>query len=380
MAASSLRREPFRIFFPLAFALGILGVAHWVLFTTGLFGRYLARFHAVTQTQSFLVAFAAGFLLTAVPKRTGTPPASVLEIGALLGLVPLVSIATLLEHDAAGQIAYALALLVLAQFAVRRFVARAAGRRPPASFALVPVGLAAGLVGAACSAAGLALDVPAWVLGIGRKLVFEGVFLCLALGIGAFFLPLAGRGEAAPDLDAKRPGVALAYLGAGLAIVSGLAIEEAGWPRLGSLLCGVTATAVLLASGALRPPTRPGANRRLVWAAACALPIGLLGAAALPDHRIEALHVTFVGGFGLLAFAVAMHVGLGHSGRDAEQAGHPWPVVAFGALILAAMALRASALAIPAHYFGWLGAAASLWLAGACVWAWFLFSRLRPSA
>jgi uncharacterized protein involved in response to NO len=375
-----LRSEPFRIFFPLAFALGTAGVVHWILFASGVLEHYLARFHAVTQTQAFLVAFAAGFLLTAIPKRTGTKPASLVEIGALAVLLPAVSLATRLEFDVTGQLAYAAAILVLAQFAVRRFLSRTAGRRPPASFVLVAIALGVGLAGAACSAAGLGLDVPGWVLGLGRSLVFKGVFLCLALGVGAFFLPLAGRGEAAPDLDANRR-APIGYACAGLALVAGLVLEDvADHPRLGALVCGATAAFVLAVSGALRPPTRPGANRKLVWAAAWALPAGLLGAAAFPDKHIEALHVTFVGGFGLLAFAVATHVGLGHGGHEAEQQGRPWSVIAFGGLMIAAMVVRASALVVPAQYFGWLGAAAALWMAGAITWAAFLLPRLRRDA
>jgi uncharacterized protein involved in response to NO len=117
-----------------------------------------------------------------------------------------------------------------------------------------------------------------------------------------------------------------------------------------------------------------------VWAAAWLVPAGFLAAAAFPDRRIEALHLTFVGGFGLLAFAVGAHVTLGHTGHDGAQAGRPWPVVVFGALLLAAAALRASALAVPALYFGWLGAAAAAWLAGALVWALFVLPKLMGRA
>ena len=52
----SHRAEPFRLFFPLALVLGVAGVAHWVLYTTGAIGSYLGQFHATTQTQAFLVA------------------------------------------------------------------------------------------------------------------------------------------------------------------------------------------------------------------------------------------------------------------------------------------------------------------------------------
>jgi uncharacterized protein involved in response to NO len=95
-----------------------------------------------------------------------------------------------------------------------------------------------------------------------------------------------------------------------------------------------------------------------------------------PDHRIEALHVMFVGGFGLLAFAVSTHVVLGHTDNEAAQSGRPWPVLAFGALFAAAMALRVSVTAVPEHYFGWLGTAASLWLAGAAAWAVLVLPKL----
>lgn len=291
-------------------------------------------------------------------------------------LLPAVSLATLFGHDSLGQAAYAASLLVLAQFATRRFLGRAAGRRPPASFTLVPLGLLAGLVGAALSAAGLAESAPAWELAMGRRLVFEGVFLCLTLGIGGFLLPLANRGEAAPDLGPGKLLAAAGYVGAGLLILAGLVLEVAGWVRLGQLLRGLAAIAVLVRSGAWRMPSRPGANRLLVWGAAWAIPVGLLAAAALPDQRVEALHVMFVGGFGLLAFAVGTHVGLGHSGEDAAQSGRPWPVIAFGALFALAMGLRVSALAVPNHYFGWLGAAAALWLLGATVWAVYLLPKL----
>ena len=151
----SVRSEPFRLFFPLAFVLGAGGVTHWLLFTLGLYGEYLGRFHAVTQTQAFLWAFAVGFLFTAVPKRTQTAPASVLEIGALLLLLPAVSLATLFGAEVLGQAAYGAMLLIVAQFALRRFLGRTAGRRPPASFVLVPLGVVAGLAGALLTSLGL---------------------------------------------------------------------------------------------------------------------------------------------------------------------------------------------------------------------------------
>lgn len=393
MTASSsrgqlLRAEPFRLFFPLAFLLGIVGVAHWVLFTTGLISHYLRRFHGVTQTQSFLLAFAAGFLCTAIPRRTRTAPATWIELGALLVLLPAVSLATLFEYDGLGQAAYAAALLTLAQFAVRRFFDAGPGhpialdsagpRRPPPSFAMVPVGFVAGLAGAALIVVGRRA-ASNWALILGERLTFEGVFICLTLGVGAFFLPLAGRGEAAPDVGPGRRWHAVAYAAAAAGVFVSLVVEAAGWPRAGAGLCGAIALAVLVASGTWRPPSRPGTNRRLLWIAMWAIPVGLFGAALFPGVRVEALHVMFVGGFGVLAFSVSTHVTFGHTGQEPRQAARAWPVAAFGLLFAVAMMFRISAVADPNSYFRSLGIAASVWLLGTMVWAAYVLPAILRS-
>src|SRR6188508_736267 len=90
-----LRSEPFRVFFPLGFFLGVAGVSHWILLSTGVLGRYLGAFHATTQMQSFMLAFAIGFLLTAIPKRTRSSPASWTEIVLLVVLLPSIALAAL---------------------------------------------------------------------------------------------------------------------------------------------------------------------------------------------------------------------------------------------------------------------------------------------
>src|SRR6266542_758135 len=196
----TFRTEPFRIFFPLALLLGVAGVAHWIFLSVGALSHYLAVFHAVTQMQSFMLAFACGFLLTAIPKRTRSPAASWSEIAALVVLLPTVSIATLLGAGAVGQLAYAASLLVLAQFAIRRFATREAGRRPPTSFVLVPLGLFAGLAGATMLVVQDFVPAAPWVYLLGRALVLEGVFLCFVLAIGPFFLSLAMHGQAPADI------------------------------------------------------------------------------------------------------------------------------------------------------------------------------------
>jgi uncharacterized protein involved in response to NO len=381
-AAVDLRGEPFRLFFPMAFLLGAGGVLHWILYGTGLLDRYLASFHAVTQTQSFLLAFAAGFLLTAIPKRTRTAPASTLEIGALTVFIPGVSVAELLDAPRLAQGFYAAAIVVLVEFAVRRFLGRAAGRRPPASFVLVPIGLVAGIAGAVLRVASAHDLLAPWLGALGRSFALEGVFTCLVLGIGGFFFSLALRGEAPPDLGAtsreKRKAAAFAIAGAG--VIAGLVLQERGFVRSGLVLRAIVAVLVLVSARGHVLPARPGVNRGLVWLSAWALPLGLALSAVFPGDRVAWMHVVYIGGFGLLAFAVAAHVALGHGGHDAARDGRPWQAIAFGALFGAAMLLRATATRVPEVYFAWLAVAAGVWLAGALVWAIFLVPKMMWNA
>ena len=64
--------DPYRIFFPLGIILGAIGVSIWPLYYYGVTEGYSGRAHAFTQTDGFLYAFIVGFLLTAIPRFTGT--------------------------------------------------------------------------------------------------------------------------------------------------------------------------------------------------------------------------------------------------------------------------------------------------------------------
>src|SRR5262245_3977047 len=64
--------DPYRIFFPLGILLGVMGVLIWPLYYFGLTQGYSGRAHAFVQTDGFLFAFVAGFLLTAIPRFTAT--------------------------------------------------------------------------------------------------------------------------------------------------------------------------------------------------------------------------------------------------------------------------------------------------------------------
>lgn len=368
--------EPFRLFFPLGVVLGWVGIGHWLLYATGATSTYSCSFHALVQMQAFMMAFAVGFLLTAVPRRTQGPPPSALEMVALAGSLATIVGAAIAEHLVVQQIAYAALFVLLLQFAVRRFVGREAGRRPPAAFILIPIGVLHGLGGAVLIATGSFLPLPPYALTFGPLAVEQGVFLCFAIGVGSLVLPLMNGLPPPPDLgsSSRERWRLLAYAAAGITIFASLAGEAGGWDRAGPVL---RAAVLVLTLGrqAGRRPGKPGLHRRLVWIAVWLMPLGLAASAVWPDYRVPALHMLFIGGFSLLAFAVATHVVLGHLDLPGLALGRP-PAVAFlGVMLLLAMLARVSA-DWSDTYFEHLGWASGMWLAGSATWLAFLGPKL----
>lgn len=372
------RREPFRIFFPLAVLLGWIGVGHWLLYTLGITSTFSGFLHGQVMMQGFMMALAMGFLLTALPRRTQGPPPSSAEIGLAVVALATITAAALTQRWVLAQLTYAALFVLLLQFAVRRFVGQKAARRPPASFVLVPIGVAHGLAGASLIAASTHAGAPEWVLASGRLFVEQGVFLCLAIGIGSMVLPLMAGTPPPADIDAspaERRKIA-AYAALGALIFASMILEARGRMRLGPLLrAAVVAGGLGVGGGAWRLPAKPGLHRRLVWVSVWMMPLGLVGAGLFPDLRIAALHVLFIGGFSLMGFNVATHVSLSHLDLDALALGRPPAVAVVGALVLLAMLARGAA-DLSHTYFDHLAWASGLWLVGSAVWLAFLGPRL----
>ena len=372
-----LQREPFRLFFPLGAILAWVGVGHWILYAVGATSTYSCLAHGAVQVQGFLLSFAVGFLLTALPRRTSSPPPQPWELAAIAVSLVVVAGAAMLERFVIAESAYALVFLLVLRFAVTRFLGRAAGRRPPAAFVLIPIAVAQGLGGAVLLALAATPFGPPWAEALGRLLVGQGVFLCFVMGVGSLILPLMGGAAPPPDLGSspRETRKALAYGIAGATVFASFLVEQSGAVTFGPLLRALAICAAYWLGGALRPPGKPGLHRRFAWLAVWMIPLGLVGSALWPDYRVAALHVVFIGGFGLLAFAVATHVSLTHLGLAELALGRPLAVEVLGASLLLALLARLAADWSDA-YFEHLVWAASIWIVGTGFWLAFLAPKL----
>jgi uncharacterized protein involved in response to NO len=193
-------------------------------------------------------------------------------------------------------------------------------------------------------------------------------------------LPALTRGEP-PGVTLGRASGRLAHVAAAIAFLASFPVEVYLAPRLGLALRALAAGGVLVGVARLwRPPAAPGLHRRLIWIAAWLLPFGYLAAAAFPEQRSAALHVTFIGSFALLALSVALHVTLSHAGQPASLAGRPWQVWAMGLLLLAAMVFRLLLGLDPARTRTWLALAAASFLLATVAWSALAIPALRATA
>lgn len=378
--APAWRREPYRLFFPLGVVIAWAGVSHWLALALDLTTQYRSIFHAQAQIQGFMACFAVGFLYTAIPRRTQTAPPAAWEMA--IGLAAPIATTALawLERIAWAQAAWMVLLITLCSFTVRRM--RRATRPAPDGFVWLPIALAMGLLGSIAAGVYGVLGRDFWWLHeLGRDLVLQGTFTALVLGAGSLALPLITRGDAPPD---ARPDRASRLRRAGHVLAAAALLASFGVDALskrwGLALRAATAIGVLLAEAQLwRLPRRPGWNAWVVWAAAWLVPVGFAAAAWQPAAAKAGLHITFIGGFALLALSIGAHVTLSHGGHQAVIAGRPWQVLAFAALLLVAAAFRSRYEHRPVLYDVWLGVSAGCFLVGTLAWASLVVPRLRPA-
>jgi uncharacterized protein involved in response to NO len=374
------RREPFRLLFPLGIALGVLGMLPWLLFGTGVQHAWPGVSHALTMTQAFLVALAVGFLGTMLPRRSGCAPLSWLELGVITAALLALPVALQLGSLGGAQLAFLIALGTLGQFVVRgiRRVRRATPRPAPPSFVLLPIGVSLGTIGAGLILAWSLGAVGLEALALGRQLAQQGLMIGLLLALAPMLAPMLAHGEGRPDPGPRRLRIERLLHGlAGLAFAGSFVLELVS-VRWGLLLRGaVCLVELVFVAGLLRPGTRKGLHRWFFRISLWCVPVGLLAAGLAPDHRIQLVHLTYIGGLSLVAMAISAHVSMLHTGATRLADGRPVLVALAGGLTLLAAAARLAVESHPEHIFLLLVVASAAWLGAALAWMAFLVPRMR---
>jgi uncharacterized protein involved in response to NO len=374
--------DPYRIFFPLGIVLGVVGVSIWPLYYFGFTEGYSGRAHALVQTDAFLFAFIAGFLLTAIPRFTGTAVPSRTTQYVLAALVSICAVAFEFRFFVIGTTLFIAAHFMLITLAARRF--RRRKQEPPETFPLIGLGLIAGALGALINA-GIAWNVVAPSLDLlGKRILTEGMVLLLVLGVGGFLGPrllgFAALPKFIPQEAISRggPKTSLFYKIAGLAVILSLIAEYAfGFGTMALLRAAVVTAVIVLTNRPWKLPAMRTTLAWCVWMANWFVILALWLSALVPKYRIDFLHILFIGGFTLLILAVGTRVALSHGGYNLALERRSWPLRIGLTCGLIAILARVGAPFAPFSYFAHLAYAALLWIGGVLLWGTYLFGWTR---
>jgi len=380
--------DAYRVFFPLGIVLGAAGVSIWPLYYYGLTEGYSGRAHALVQSEGFLYAFIAGFLLTAIPRFTGTEPPSLRVQYVLAAMLALCTVAFEFQYFTLGQTGFVAAHAMLMTLAVRRFRRRQLD--PPDTFPLAGLGMISGALGALINVA-LAWNVitPFWDV-LGKRLLTEGMVLLLVLGVGGFLgprllgfkqNPLHALGEGGAKRRVRVSGSVLFYKVAGLSVLLSLIAEYGFGISTMAFLRAIAVTAVILST--VQPWKVPVMRSTLawcVWTAHWLVILSIWLVAIFPRYRVDFLHILFIGGFTLLILAVGTRVTLSHGGHGLAKERGSWPLRIGIATGLIAMLARVGAPFSGFTYFEHLALAAVLWIGGILFWGFHLFRLIHREA
>lgn len=342
--------EPFRVFFPLGIAAGLIGLLLWPLFYAGWWPIYPALQHPRLMIFGFGTAFVMGFLGTAWPRFLESEALKLWELTALALSWLASQIACLAQAITLADLCAGWTLILLAILLGRRLFGRESRDWPPPGFALafLAVVMTAAIALTWALVPATAFDPKVYVFL--RLLAWQGFLLFPILGVGSY---LFTRFFQIPGQKPQHKGPAhraLAVWTCAAVLLVSFAIEAlAGQPRLGNALrlAGLAVWAI----GAVPVLwTRRAPNTR-AWG----LRIGLVSIALTylcrviwPGQLLAFEHLLFLGGFSLIMLLTADRVIVGHSGADPATIpakSKLWRWIVW--LVLLAAATRATADLVP---------------------------------
>lgn len=379
--------EPYRVLFPLGVLAGLVGVGAWPVHAW-LGAPWPGALHRALMMQGFEHGFVLGFLLTAIPGLTRGERCRPLERWLAVILLSAGILASFAGLAAAAQVAFGLSIVLVAVAAARRIVR--ATIAPPEEFVFIGLALLFGIAGAAWQLAeSLGTPLPWTAPRLGERLVSLGMVLSLVLGVGTLLVPVFAQirdplvipGIARPH---ERGGRRVLYGVVIAALVGAFALEAAGLAQAGMGLRALASVAMVGWVWKLwRRPGRPTVPAWSMWVAGWMVPLGLAIAAASPLLLLAGLHVTFIGGFGLLTIAIGTRVVIAH-GRFpiSDEPLTLDPQVALGLGV--GLALRVVADLDAARMTAWLAASGLAWCLAWALWISRALPRiarpLRPEA
>lgn len=394
---SEIQNEPYRLLFPLGFALAAIGIGVWIpyYFRPQAFPNP-GQGHAIVQIQGFLLCYILGFLSTMLPKVLGVAPLGRFQLSLFpLGFIGIAICAWIpsVHAQAAVQVLHGLIIANFLVFILRRWPTRRGS--PPTTFAFIPMAFGADLIGTALRIlAATGMIGGAW-MRFPLLLQYQAFPLLLILGIGGFLLPkLFGNTVVNPQALRNQSGYSIRIpLAMGSILLASYGLEAIApylgmhtWPlRLAYLMRAILWAGFILGQLRLqRVPRKLPAYLTGARLSLYSMGLGMAMPIFLPRYLIAWEHLIFLSGFLWLTLSVASRVISAHAGRLEILDLHRRKSLAYGILILMAIAGRITAdIWMHGHWLH-LACASAFALAALAIWGWIflpliLHAPTRPA-
>ncbi len=391
--------EPYRVFFPVALVVGMIGALLWPLYYAGgLAGCpdwlklpfYPKIIHSYLMIEGFVGGFAVGFVGTALPKLMSAKPLNPWQVMTLL----VIHLACCTCHlFGVVRMGNALFALMVGGLLVSLFFRLLKGKQvPPPSMLLATMGLLSGTLSAL------------WLAWSGEnggefgylfahRLLYQSFILLPLLGIGGYIFPMI-LGTTNRQSSLSGPNVTRAWnskafecvvLGGLLILTYWIEVQSEGgrhgydalvknmsWVRF--VLCFVW---LLKESEWLRrTPTKGVMAFGLRAGIVCVLG-GMITVGIWQEHRVALEHSLYIGGFGLITMIVAARVLFAHSGQVEKLQLWSKPLTFTVGLLLLTMLTRVSADFIPKVTISHHVYAAVLWVIISIIWGVALLPSVK---
>lgn len=360
---------PYHFFFPLGLLNAILAVGVWFVQNLGWLDSPAILIHSKLIMGGFLWSFIIGFLMTAVPRMTGTRSTNgveyVLASTLLLGQ-------TLFSWQVDARLFYAnqiVLILFIVIYGIRRIIQRT--KAMPIFFSHVGIAMVLALLGACYHSIGNSF--------MGIHLYHVGTVLLLVLGIGSrFFSFLSGLPSVFENITSSS--ARIMFHGAGILMGGLLFLAGKGMPASYFGMSLLSLAYLFLFWQVQRPSGRSSALKYGVRIVAAMIPLSFFLTWLQPLMFITWFHLLFISCFGLITFSVATRVTLAHGAYSLElemKSPALWWLVYF---LVFGTSFRV--------IYGFLGGlwktsclhlAATFWIFAVMSWCWAFLPRIFKS-
>lgn len=369
------KAEPYQLFFFAGILSGMMGAGLWVLFWLQN-KNYPRDAHANLMIFGFLFFVAIGFLMTAIPRFTGSKLATFSEKTRTLALVFASLVTVFLQQKIFFNIIILLVIVNLAFFGAVRL--KEGSFYPPPAFVIVGVGLIGTFLGLAGLVVSDLFSLSFEVRNLSRILALYSFTEGSILGVGTHLIPMIlGLARPFDFQEASSQKKKIRFFGfVSFVFIGSFFMEALINPVIGRLLRAVLITIMVIFQWRVfKKPRTPGVLSWCLWVSVWMFVLGEWPGALFPNYHLHGIHVLFIGSVSLMIFAIVTRVTVAHGGHDPKLQIKSKALATLFVFFGLALITRLAAPFIT-NYISHLAYAALFWILAVLTWGFQFFPLL----